>query len=127
MRADLQQARVRDLLMWSDEHPKVRVVLVVSTELFTPRTADYLRDGEFTVLGEVTRVVDQNAELDLTRRTALGIAPDKARDLVRKFEAESRPFVGPQKRRRDGDELTEPTPSTISGPAIQLVPLAIFV
>lgn len=113
MRDDLAQATVRDLMLQAPGG--LRAALTLSTEFFTNQTTDYLLGGRFTAIGKVTRVLTEGESINLTRRTALGISgPDVARDLVRGFVEDKDFFV------EIGDPIVEP-------PAIQLLPLAVFV
>ena len=90
-------------------------MLTLSTEFFSKETTDYVLGGRFTVLGKVTRVLGASELINLTRRTALGIGgPDVARGLVQGFTEDKELFV------QISDPIVEP-------PAIQILPLAVFV
>ena len=93
----------------------IRAVLTLSTEFLTPAAADRLLGGRFTVLGKVSRVLESGEAINLTRRTALGYAgPQVARALVTDFTSDQALFM------EVGDPVVEP-------PAVQLLPLAVFV
>ena len=113
MRGDLERASVRDLVVRGPSG--VRAVLTLSTEFFSDQTADYLLGGRFTVVGKVTRVLAEGETINLTRRTALGLGgPDLARQVVTDVTSDNEIFVDL------GDPVVEP-------PAVQLLPLAVFV
>lgn len=113
MRGDLESSSMRDLLLLGPDD--IRAVLVLSTEFLTPAAADRLLGGRFTVIGKITRVLIPPESINLTRRTALGMAgPDVAQELVTTFTSDQELFV------EIGDPVVEP-------PAVQLLPLAVFV
>jgi hypothetical protein len=88
--------------------------MTLSTEFFAEQTAQYLHAGEFRVVGKVTRVLGEGESINLTRRTAFGLAgPDAARDAIRGFAEEVEYFAV-------DDPIVEP-------PALQVLPLAVFV
>lgn len=113
MRGDLDSGSVRDLVLLGPEG--IRAVLALSTEFLTSAAADRLLGGRFTALGKISRVLAPDESINLTRRTALGLAgPDVARGLVTDFTSDNELFVD------IGDPVVEP-------PALQLLPLAVFV
>lgn len=113
MRGDLDNSSMRDLVLLGPDG--VRVVLGLSTEFLTKAAADQLLGGRFTVIGKVSRVLDAGESINLTRRTALGLAgPHVARQLVTDFTSDNDLFV------EIGDPVVEP-------PGFQLLPLAVFV
>jgi len=113
MRADLEGSSMRDLVLSGPAD--IRAVLTLSTEFLTPAAADRLLGGRFTVLGKVSRVLESGEAINLTRRTALGYAgPQVARALVTDFTSDQALFM------EVGDPVVEP-------PAVQLLPLAVFV
>jgi hypothetical protein len=113
MRGDLDSSSMRDLVLLGSE--QVRAVLTLSTEFLTSAAADRLLGGRFRVIGKVTRVLDMGESINLTRRTALGLGgPDLARQLVTDFTSEQELFV----------EIGDPV---VEAPAMQLLPLAVFV
>lgn len=113
MRGDLDSSSVRDLVLLGPEG--IRAVLALSTEFLTAAAADRLLGGRFTAVGKVSRVLATDESINLTRRTALGLAgPAVARALVTDFTSDNELFVD------IGDPVVEP-------PAVQLLPLAVFV
>ena len=113
MRDDLDDATVRDVVLTGPDD--LKAVLTLSTEFLTDRTRDSLLGGRFKVLGKVTSVLPEGEIINLTRRTALGIAgPELARGLVAGFASDNDVFV------EIGDPIVE-------APALQILPLALFV
>lgn len=113
MKDDLEGASVRDVVL--ERADGLTAILTLSTEFFSDQTTDYVLGGRFTVLGKVTRVLSENEQINLTRRTALGIAgPETAQELVQEITAGSDFFI----------ELSDPI---VTPPAVQILPLAVFV
>lgn len=113
MRQDLGRGSIRDLVLRGDE--EMRAVLTLSTEFLTGTAAEHLLGGRFTVIGKVTRVLGEGESINLTRRTAIGLGgPELSRGLVTELRAIDSLFV------EIGDPIVEP-------PAVQLLPLAVFV
>lgn len=113
MRGDLDTSSIRDLVLLGPE--SVRAVLALLTEFLTPAAADRLLGGRFTAIGKVSRILRPDESINLTRRTALGLAgPVVARSLVTDFTADNELFV----------EIGDPV---VDSPALQLLPLAVFV
>lgn len=112
MRDDLAAATVQDVVL---EAGDMKAVLTPSTEFFSGRTVDYLLAGRFTALGKVTRVLDEHDSINLVRRTVFGAAgPTLAASLINDVKNIEDLFL----------EVSEPI---IGPPAVQLLPLAIFV
>lgn len=113
MRDDLDDAAVRDLVLIHADGMKA--VLTLATEFLTNQTTDFLLGGRFTVLGKVTSVLEEDETINLTRRTALGLAgPETARGIVQSFTTDNDLFV----------EISDPI---VEWPAVQILPLALFV
>jgi hypothetical protein len=111
MAQDLEEAAVHDTVI---EGPGLRAVLTMASEFFTPETAEYLRAGEFTAVGKVTRVLRGEDEISLVRRTVLGAAgAEVARDVVVKSVEE-------------GSFRVDTFDPIIKPPAVQILPLAVF-
>jgi len=70
MRADLDNASVRDLVL--DGPDDVKAVLTLSREFLSKTGEEYLLGGRFTTLAKVTRVLANDELINLTRRTAIG-------------------------------------------------------
>lgn len=113
MRQDLDRGSIRDLVLQGDE--EMRAVLTLSAEFLTSTAAEYLLGGRFSVIGKVTRILGEGDSINLTRRTAIGLGgPELSRGLVTDLRSIDTLFV------EIGDPIVEP-------PAIQLLPLAVFV
>jgi len=95
----------------------LRCVLPVEHQYFADISPDRLLDGQYKVLGKVDRVVleDENASINLLRRTPLALMPDESIDeLLRIFEGLSNQFRIPDLETR------------VPGPAMLVTPIAIF-
>jgi len=108
---DIAQVPVHDLLLRTKEG--LHAVLTVSSEFYSSATNEYLRAGEFRVVGKVTRVVTGDKSINLTRRTVLGVAgPDIAKEMIDSVK-------------NDAVQLDVADP-IVEAPAIQILPMAIF-
>jgi hypothetical protein len=113
MGADIETAPVHDLLFRTTEG--LEAVVTVASEFYTPTTSEHLRQGEFRVVGKVTRVLGEHDAINLTRRTVMGAAgPQMAEETIGQFSAL--------------DALTlDIAKPIVAGPAIQVLPMSIFV
>ena len=110
---DLATTPVQDTVMIAGGG--LKAVLTMSAEFFTEATRAHLRAGVFRVVGKVTRVLTVGDEVNLLRRTVLGAAgPDVARDMLKGAVQE-------------GELRLETFDPIIQAPAVQVLPLAVFV
>jgi len=97
-----------------------KAVISTSLEFFNDGEANEIIDGEYRVLGKVVRVVGSDSEqaINLLRRTALG-----------KFDSEmiDEHLINPQKTVKVPGMSLPDLDTRIEGPAIQVIPMAIFV
>jgi hypothetical protein len=112
MADDIRNAPVHDLLL---RRPTgLQAVLTVSSEYYSLKTNEYLRAGKFRVIGKVTRIVTGASTINLTRRTLLGAADSAiAEDLVAKV--------------RSGELKLDVADPIVASPAVQVLPMAIFI
>lgn len=112
MAEDILKAPVHDLLL---ETPSgLRAVVTASSEYYSTMTNEYLRAGEFRLVGKVTRIITGRDTINLTRRTVLGAAgPETAQNLIAGM------------RTSEGVQLTTADPIVVA-PAVQVLPMAIF-
>src|SRR5947209_661638 len=109
---DLATAPVQDTVINSKDF---NAVLTMSAEFFTDATKAYLRAGVFRAVGKATRILSQGDEINLLRRTVLGAAGrDFGRDMLSKTVEEE------QLQLETFDPIVEP-------PAVQVLPLAVFI
>lgn len=112
MAEDIKGAPVHDLLIRTPRG--LSVILTASSEYFTAATNEYLRAGEFQVVGKVTRVVRGGESVNLTRRTVLGAAgASVAEDVIGSFTNTLEGFDVPS--------------AIVEGPCLQVLPMAIFI
>jgi hypothetical protein len=114
MSEDIGNAPVHDLLI--NVGDRMKAVLTVSSEYYSPATNERLRAGHFRVLGKVTRILQEDDEvINLARRTVLGAASgDVAKSLI----------DGSQSGQGLNMSLSDPL---VKAPALQVLPMAIFV
>jgi hypothetical protein len=107
-----------DLLGETVSLPTIAVVLTIDRAFISDPTLADLVDGEYTVLGKVTRVLgnDSHDEINILRKTGLGrMSAESATTIIKAF-----------------NELAKSTMNmpNIAGivqpPALQAIPLAIF-
>jgi len=112
MASDLDQAPVHDLLFQT--FSGLRVVVTVSSEFYSASTSEYLRAGDFRVIGKVTRVLKDQQTINLTRRTVIGAGgADLAQTLLGVTTETGMTF-----------DQSDPI---VSAPAVQMLPLAIYI
>lgn len=113
MAEDIKQVPVHDLLFRIA--PGLQAVLTVSSEYYSQEINEYLRAGEFKVVGKVTRIIKDGGTINLTRRTVLGAAsPATAQEIVSSA--------------RSSDELKlDVADPIVTAPAVQVLPMAIFI
>jgi hypothetical protein len=112
MAEEITHVPVHDLLFRMPSG--LQAVLTASSEYYSPETNEYLRAGEFRIIGKVTRVVTGDNTINLTRRTVVGVAnPATAQDLVATAETENIKL-----------DVADPI---VTAPAVQVLPMAIFI
>lgn len=112
MAEDITRVPVHDLLFRASSG--LRVVLTASSAYYSQEINEYLRAGEFQVVGKVTRIVTGDDVINLTRRTVLGAAsPTVAQDIVSSV--------------RDGELKLDVADPIVAAPAVQVLPMAIFI
>lgn len=97
----------------------MQVVLVLDPSFASDPTSRDLVDGEYTVLGKATRIVTGNSsdKINLLRKTSLGMAPAIVQQLVEILASMS----------THGLSVPDKIETEVSGPAMQVVPVAIFI
>ena len=112
MAEEITHVPVHDLLFRMSSG--LQAVLTVSSEYYSSEINEYLRAGEFRIIGKDTRVVTGSNTINLTRRTVVGVAnPATAQDLVAKAETE--------------DIKLDVADPIVTAPAVQVLPMAIFI
>jgi hypothetical protein len=112
MSEEITKVPVHDLLLRTSTG--LQAVLTVSSEYYTAATNEYLRAGKFRVIGKVTRIVNDPDVINLTRRTFLGAADSAlVQDLVSQM--------------RSGEMKLDVTDPIVGAPAVQVLPMAIFI
>jgi hypothetical protein len=112
MADDITQVPVHDILFRTTSG--LEAVVTASSEYYSKETSEYLRAGEFRVVGKVTRVITKDDSINLTRRTVLGAANSKvAEDIV--------------SNARSAEFQLDVADPIVKGPAVQILPMAIFI
>lgn len=116
LKREIERSPVLDLLM---EGPgNIKIVLTVSRDLLTPEVEAHLIGGSFSVIGKASAVLDSSQNINLIRRTAFGFGGRKFADQL---------FGDFNKSMADADGLDlSLAQAIIDGPAIQVLPLAIY-
>lgn len=112
MAEDIKKVPVHDLLVRTPSG--LQAVLTVSSEYYSATTNEYLRAGSFRVIGKVTRIVEESDAINLTRRTFLGAADSQlVQDMVDNV--------------RTGAFRLDVADPIVGSPAVQILPMAIFI
>lgn len=113
MAEDINKVPVHDVLVRTNGG--VNAVLTVDSAFYTPTTNEYLRAGEFRVVGKVTRVLRDDRSINLTRRTVIGVTqPETAREMLSGLTG------------NEGISLDLADPIVVA-PGLQILPMAIYV
>ncbi len=113
---EMLDSAVQDLVLRGDDG--LEAVLTLATEHITFGTFEHLLQSRFSVVGKTTRVVqDGDSPINLTRRTSLSVLPQEQVDEL---------FSGAEAAMQEDLSVDLGSP-LIEGPAIQVMPLAIFV
>jgi len=111
VRQDLDETPVHDTVINASDF---KVILTMSAEFFTETTKAHLRAGMFSAIGKVTRVLDDDHPVNLLRRTVLGAADVSiGRTLIEGVV-------------KDGSLQIETFDPVVKAPAVQVLPLAVF-
>lgn len=112
MAEDITKVPVHDVLVRTSG--EVNAVLTVDSEFYSATTHEYLRAGEFRVVGKITRVLRGDKVINLTRRTVMGAMPSNtARETLSELSNSEGLAL----------DLADPI---IAAPGIQILPMAIF-
>jgi hypothetical protein len=114
IREDLAESKVQDVVLQPSGVDGLTVVVALAQEFLPEGAFDNVLSGDFSVLGKVTRIVEDDDEISLYQRT-----------VFRNLESESLDQVFDNLRESGFFKLSE-HPSHIKAPAIQIMPLAIY-
>ena len=115
---DLQQSGSLEIIGEIFENKKIRAVLSTKIQFFNNRDTTDLIDGEFRVFGKVVRVIkaDSDESINLLRKTSFGMLNKE------KFST----FPTALENAKDAGVKIPELIVDINGPAIQIIPIAIF-
>lgn len=111
---DLATSKVVDVIMRPSALEELSVVIALATEFLPEGAFDNLLSGDFTVLGKVTRIVEGDDTISMYQRTMFNNVDSSDFDEV--FDNISKNTI----------LKTSGNPMTITAPALQLMPLAIY-
>jgi hypothetical protein len=115
LKGDVEKSSIIDLSMKLGDGKNV--ILSASREYMTETAEQYLLAGTFSVLGKVTNVLAENEEVSLLRRTIFAVIDATGGSTSRQaFASLSSSMPG-----MDFSNLV------ITGPGLQILPLAIYV
>ncbi|MFD5065853.1 hypothetical protein [Streptomyces sp. NPDC058394] len=111
MKEELESSPVHDVVL---ETPTgIKAVLTVASEYYDSSVAEKLSSGDFAVLGKVTRILSEGEYINLSRRTVVG-----------KMGEEGDSFASTMTALSVFNLSTEPL---VRYPAVQILPMAIFI
>lgn len=115
LKDDVDNSKGQDVIMEAKGTKDLKCVISLSTEYLRDPSMEELLAGEFSLLGKVTKCLKPDEELNLLRRTMFGCFPFKVVKEI--FDSLS-----------SDESLNITIPDLmVSYPAIQVIPLAIFV
>ncbi|MFJ5836619.1 hypothetical protein ACIQGO_07575 [Streptomyces shenzhenensis] len=110
MKEELESSPIHDVVL--ETSTGVKAVLTVASEYYDSTVAEKLSSGDFIVLGKVTRVLGEGESINLTRRTVMGkMGEDNFASSVTSIPG----FA------------TESNDPVVHHPAVQILPMAIFI
>ena len=113
MQEDMNSSPVQDIVLATSGG--LKAVLTVSSQYYSAETSAHLRAGDYIVLGKATRILRADEFINLARRTAMGILNQ---EITRASVIEAASHLG-----LDADSANP----IVSAPAVQILPMAIFV
>ena len=94
---------------------EAQIVLTIETSYFMDRSMNDMIDGTFRVFGKASRVaIDESQEINLLRKSPVGQFRQMADQLVNSMT------------NLEGIGFEDDVGSTISGPTMQVIPIAVF-
>ena len=97
--------------------PEIKTVVTTKLDYFTPGGSTDIIDGEFRILGKVIRIVHPDESINLLRKTTFGKFDQKI------FSQFSTAFEGAENAGLHFPEFV----TEIQAPALQVIPIAIFI
>lgn len=117
----LQTGNIVDLICQAGNNPeKVTAILPVYHEYFFNRNMNEITDGQYKVIGKVTKVIeDRNDSINLLRNTSFSLMQQSMLDSM---------FEGFNNEDTQKAGMNIPNISTVvTAPAIMVLPIAIFI
>lgn len=114
IREDLAQSKVLDAVLHPSDIEDLNVVMALALEFLPEGALDNMLSGDFSVLGKVTRLVEDSDEISLYQRT-----------VFKNLDSESLDEMFDGLRKSPLFKLPD-NPSTVQAPALQIMPLAVY-
>lgn len=116
LRTDLEPGDIRTFMVEVSNAPEYKAIVPIFTEYLRDQTMTELSYKEFRLLGKVARKLSNNEHIDLLRGTGLGgIGEENLRQFLDAFKAQTVGLNIPKFEYK------------INGPALEIVPIAIYV
>lgn len=115
LKADIAKSTVLDLVMRLADGRQA--ILSASNDYMSEATEQYMLAGSFSALGKVTQVLEPDEQISLLRRTVFAVMEATGQSIVQEM------FSGLQNA-LPGQDFSN---LTVSGPGLQVLPLAIYV
>ncbi|MFG2300003.1 hypothetical protein [Actinacidiphila glaucinigra] len=112
MKEELESSPIHDVVL--ETSAGMKAVLTVASEYYDSAVAEKLSSGDFVVLGKVTRVLRPGESINLSRRTVMGKMGEQAENFASTMTSVP------------GFDLQSSDP-VVRHPAVQILPMAIFV
>lgn len=115
LKREVERSPILDLLLENSEG--VKAVLTVSRSLLSPEVEAYLIGGRFRAIGKPSAVIEAGKSISLLRRTVFGFGGRQLADTM---------FGDFNKSVEESGINMSLAAAVIDGPAIQILPLAIY-
>ncbi|MEV7485012.1 hypothetical protein ACIQGA_20105 [[Kitasatospora] papulosa] len=112
MKEELEASPIHDVVL--ETSAGVKAVLTVASDYYDSAVAERLSSGDFVVLGKVTRILQEGEVIDLSRRTVMGKMGEEGESFTSSMTS------------LPGFKLQSGEP-VVRFPAVQVLPMAIFV
>jgi len=117
MLASLTQSNSLELVGELLDTPGIEAVISTKLNYFSDKNATEIIDGEFRVLGKVVRIIESESDtINLLRKTSFGLLDSKILDQIKS---------GFDEVERGGIKVPELI-TEVNGPALVVIPIAIF-
>lgn len=113
---DMENENLKTYIIETESVNNYKVVTDLFTEYIRDPSGIELMYGEFKVLGKVVKKIDNNDSIDLLRGSVIGLNEDFILQIMNSFEA----------LKAEGFNKLPKTFTKVKAPAIQIIPIAIY-